>query len=1834
MRGVVQSAFKPLLVLLALAFIAGNPGAHAADKRLIVTKGADYAGFDYRTVKDVTFDACQSACLNDSRCKALTFNEKAGWCFLKSDFGGLSAATNASAARVVVVPPVTTSVTEQRISELKFLASGEPIDAERFARTLSTRYTPPPGQSYETLRQAGIRARAAGDPDAAAVALGRALAIAGEDPQTWLEYALASLERKPKESDAQAQARLDAVYGAINAFERTTAEADRADALTTLGTALAARQSWKSAIKAYRASLALVEDSRLRAVLEKAVAEHGFHIASHEVDSDSESPRACIVFSDALASGEDAHLSDYITVDPSEGVSIEPEEAQICLDGLKHGERYVARVRAGLPSNDGETLTSTAEVSLFVRDRSPWVGFSGDAYVLPAGGSASIPITSINTDKAEAVVYRIGDRGLASAIREGLFLNQLEKYRAEQIADEKGEKVWEGTIGITRAQNQQVVTAIPIGEAVGKFEPGVYVITARVPDSAAEYWEAQATQWFIVSDLGLTALSGNDGVHGIIRSLSTAQPVVNVIVRLVAVNNEVLGDGLTDANGLVAFAPGLSRGAGGMAPQLLVAEHGDDYAFINLARSPFDLTDRGVDGRPAPGALDVYATTERGVYRPGETIHYTALVRDSRAVAVTDLPLTAIVERPDGVEFSRTTLSDAGLGGYSLDVSVPDDAMRGAWRIMLYADVKGPSLAESSLVVEDFEPERLAIDVGTSAERLSTEDTTPVEITARYLYGATAPGLTVDGDITITPVDTIDGYPGYTFGRDDDTVESSRESLGATAETDEDGKATLDVALPDLPDTTRPLSAGLIIRVTDTDGRAVEKTLTRPVLATVPAIGVKPQFEDDVVPEGSPARFSVVLVSPEGERVATTGVEWTLDRLQTDYQWYRSNGAWTWEAITSSRRVASGKVDIGTDVPATIEQPVDWGSYRLSLTTAGEEATSTSIKFDAGWYVAETSSDTPDVLAVALDKPAYKSGETAKLRLEPRFAGTALIMVIDDRVIDMRQVDVPAEGTSVEIPVTDAWGPGAYVTAALYRPMDIQAKRMPARALGLTYAKVDPGARGLLVALDLPEEQRPRGPLTIPVSITNLPAGEEAYVTVAAVDLGILNITDYKPPAPDEWYFAQRRLGIEIRDLYGQLIDRMQGEPGTVRSGGDGAQARLGSPPPTQKLIAFQSGIVRVGDDGKAEVSFDIPDFNGTVRVMAQAWTKAGVGHAVKDVIVRDPVVVTASVPRFLHTGDQSRLLVEISNVKGAAGSYSLAIDADEGVEVAAGDEQRTLELTVAQRLSIPVPITGGEPGDYAIRVTLTMPDGEALPREIALGVRAQDEPVSKRSVVALGPGGKLTLDNESLAEYQPGTGSVSVSAGGANRIDVPALLGALDRYPYGCAEQITSRALPLVYLNDVAKSVGIAADTDIGARVNQAIVDVLAKQSSNGSFGLWGPFDSLNDLWLDSYVTDFLLRAEQAGYDVPNVGRTIALDNLANRVAYAQDFSNGGEELAYALYVLARAGRAAIGDLRYYAESKLDAFATPLAKAQVGAALALYGDRIRAQRAFRAALADINEAVDSRDSYRPDYGSLLRDEAAVLTLASETGEPSVDIRDLSLKLSTEDAKRTYTSTQEQAWMLLAARALIAQADKAELSVNGTPVNGAVNATYGGEELASGPVVISNRGALPADAAVTISGVPLTPEPAGGNGFTIERAYYHTDGAPVDIATVGQNERFIVAITVKTKDPIAGRLLVVDRLPAGFEIENPNLSSSGDVSRYEWLAAERSVLHTESRTDRYVASLMRGASDPLDFTVAYSVRVVSPGVFVHPAATVEDMYRPERRARTAFGKVEVVGLTR
>jgi len=796
----------------------------------------------------------------------------------------------------------------------------------------------------------------------------------------------------------------------------------------------------------------------------------------------------------------------------------------------------------------------------------------------------------------------------------------------------------------------------------------------------------------------------------------------------------------------------------------------------------------------------------------------------------------------------------------------------------------------------------------------------------------------------------------------------------------------------------------------------------------------------------------------------------------------------------------------------------------------------------------------------------------------------------------------------------------------LRRPLDAPAQRMPGRAIGVQWFSIARAAKTLTVDLQAPPLLRPNTALALPVKINGLAAGEQARLVVAAVDVGILNLTNYKPPAPDDYYLGQRALSADIRDLYGQLIDGMQGVRGQIRNGGDEG-AKLQGSPPVGPPVALYSGLVTVGADGTAQVAFDVPDFNGTLRVMAVAWSKDKVGRATADVTVRDPVVLSATLPRFLLPGDRSTVHLDLDNVEGAAGDYVIAVSSSGAVLAGAGADQK-LTLRAKARGAAVVPLTASAAGNGTLRVSVNGPGGFALTRDYAVTVRTPAQIIARRTTTSLAQGESVTLSRDMFADLVPGTGNVSISVGASTALDAASLLAALDRYPYRCSEQITSRAMPLLYLSELADQAHVARDPKTDERIRNTIEMLQTRQDSTGSFGLWSVGG--DDLWLDSYVTDFLTRAREHKFAVPDGAFKLALDRLRNAVAMSNDPSkNGGADLSYALYVLARNGLAPIGDLRYLADAKLDALATPIAKAQIAAALALTGDRARAERVYGAALAAFAPQPGTDLDGRQDYGSTLRDAAALLTLAAESGAGSATVQAAVQHVEAARASLRPMSTQEDAWLLLAASAMAKDAGKISLSAGGEAITKPLYRTVSAGEL-NDPLRVTNTGADPVKAVVTVTGAPLTPEPAAEHGFKIERQTYTMDGDPVDTAQVKQNTRLVVVLKVTEAQPQFGRLILADYLPAGFEIDNPHLVSSGDTGTLSWITDGAEPVNTEFRDDRFTAAFNRKSGDPAVFTVAYVVRAVALGKYVRPQASVEDMYRPDRFGRSNSGSVEVV----
>ncbi|KRB61192.1 hypothetical protein ASE04_22775 [Rhizobium sp. Root708] len=1807
-----------------VALMATLGSVHAADtKREIQTiKDADFFGFDLRTEQNLTLEQCKSSCIGDKSCKAFTYNPKVKWCFLKSDFKTMNAFPGAIAGKIVE----TAGQQEPDLGaapRITFL-SGDVLQQARDDKTNLEVADDLKDQTADSLIANARIDLTAGNVTDALKSFRSALALTPESADLWLETARAGDSFVKTDANNGSDIYGQAVLAAINGYDLTRTTTNRADALAVLAAALEKSGNYRGALNAYKASLALVSSKEVQAAFLQLKATQGFRVTDHTVDADSAAPRVCVTFSEALV--KTADYAPFVTLDGAAPKAMEAKDRQICIEGLTHGQNYKIGFRTGLPSSVDEVLEAPVSLNVYVKDRSASLRFTGDNFVLPSTARRGIPLVSVNLTSANLKLYRIGDRAIAPLLTSSQFLTQLDGYSAQRIEDESGELVWQGSIDIANDLNKDIVTSFPVDEALPERKAGVYVLTATQPNAPDQEWNSQATQWFVVSDIGVTTYAGSDGLNVFARSLASAKPLGGVELQLLAKNNEVLGTATTDQDGRAVFTAGLIRGTAALTPAVVTAKNGSsDYVFLDMTRAGFDLSDRGVTGRASPGAIDILTWTERGIYRVGETVHAAALARDSDGKAIENLPLTFIFLRPDGVEDRRIVSQTSAAGGYTIDLPVQLNAMRGTWTMNIHTDPKGSPIASKSFLVDDFVPDRTDMTLATEAKVIGPETPATININGKYLYGAPAAGLTLEGDVVIKPTRQSDQFPGYQFGlADEEASEDSRQSIEGLPDLDEKGEGVTDLTVGDLPATTQLLSATVYIRMQEAGGRAIERSLTIPVQNQGPMIGIKPEFSGDLA-ENSIANFTVIGLDAEGQRQEMSGLRWKLLKLNRDYQWYRDGTAWKYEPVYTAEQVANGTIDAGTD-GGKISSAVAWGRYRLEVESTQADGPTSSVEFDAGWFVQATSTETPDGLEIALDKDSYKIGETAKLKVSSRYAGELMIAAGTENLIAVKQASIGETGGEVDIPITAEWGAGTYITATLFRPGDARDNHMPMRAIGVKWLKVDPAERALQVKVDAPEKMLPRGPLPIELAVAGAGVGEEAYVTVAAVDVGILNLTRYEAPNPEDWYFGQRQLGLEIRDLYGRLIDGSLGQTGKLRTGGDGGAVALQGSPPTQKLVAYFAGPVKLDQDGKAHVSFDIPQFNGTARVMVAAWTKSGVGHATRDVIIRDPVVVTASLPKFLAPGDRSELRLDVANTDAPAGDYQLSLTGNDAVSVET--KSQTLHLEAAAKSSLTLAVTGLQPGDGSVSINLSGANGLSLDQSVDVPVRPAVLPVTERRVIAVNPGAKLSIDKALLADSVLPGASVSVSVTRSAAFDIPALLMSLDRYPFGCAEQTTSRALPLLYLSELAEQAGLEDDADVKKRVQEAIYRVLSYQASAGSFGLWGP-DS-GDLWLDSYVSDFLTRAREQKYDVPERALSQALENLQNALSYDVNVKDQGDQIAYALYVLARNKKAAVSDLRYYADTMINDFPTPLAKAHIAAALALYGDATRSKNIFVDALQMSEQSMITRVNLsRTDYGSNLRDGAAILALAAESRPVPPIVPELAKAVAKEWGRNKYTSTQEQAWMLLAARAIQGGDDSLKIDVNGASHSGAYMARMSGDALLTNSLELTNRTSDPVSAVVTTVAAPSVPLPAGGDGFAIERTYYTMDGEQVNVSEAKQNERYVAVLHVTESNAWPSRIVITDLLPAGFQIDNPNLVDSAQLSNFDWLG-EVTAAHTEFRSDRFVAAFNRSASDEREINVAYVVRAVSPGVYDHPAAVVEDMYRPQLSARTATSKMEVV----
>lgn len=1551
-----------------------------------------------------------------------------------------------------------------------------------------------------------------------------------------------------------------------------------------------------------------------------------FGVERVEVAAERDRPQACFAFTRPLPPKPAkprkgvANVAEFVTVTPAEGTSVAVRGNELCLEGLAHARRYTVTLAAGLPAATGETLVAPVTREVGVPDRRPSLAFRGQGYILPRVGPDGLPLRAVNVDRARLQVLRIKDRALVERIYWGRISQTLTDFDVGTLLDAQGEVVWRGEMALGGEPNRGVSRPFPLDAVLGDLTPGVYIAVAENAALPMVAWDQRATQWFVVSDIGLTSFRAANGLFVFARSLKSAQPLDAVELRLVSRDNTELGRAVTGPDGLARFAPEMLTGADGRTPQALFAAGPDgDFSLLDFGTPAVELAGRGGPGRTMPGALDAWLWTARGVYRPGDPVEITALLRDAEARAVTGQALMLRLVRPDGLEADRQLLSMDKDGAYAARFDLPATAMAGRWQIVAHGNGPGGEAAAVGRVeftVGDVLPPRLDVTLTADRPRVAADGKLTLSVDARYLSGGDAARLPGELSLTIRPVRRMDGADGFRFGLAQEETEPQRRSLpGFTTNTQGDVRVPLE--LGPLPQSSRPLEAVIRATLYDVGGRPVERELVLPVDHQPYAIGLRPQFAGEAVPEGATVAFDVAARSADGRTVAKAGLSWELFEEEQEYAWFEADGRWDYKASVKDRRLTGGTIDVPADAPALLEEQVKAGRYRLEVFDPATGIAS-SVRFSAGWWVSAKPGDTPDAVEVVVMKPVHERGGTATVFVRPPYDATVLVTLADRTVRHTTTRTIGPAGAFLELPVDADLTAGASVLATAYAPADPKLRMPPRRAVGAAWIAIDPTPRQLFVTAEPPAEARPRGPVTIPISVAGAAAGETVHVSLSAVSQPVQALTGR--PDPAGWYFGRRRLSVELRDVYGRLLD----PAAPVGADPVAAQGGTATPPaaPGTDVVALTTAIVTLGPDGTGAVTLDLPDFQGRLSLNAVAWSAEKVGRGEGELMVRDPVAVDVGLPRFLAPEDRAQIAITVDNAAGARGAYGLEIAAEGPLAIEGGATAEFKALARGRRVTVGRTLVATGAGDAVLRLTLSGPDGYRVTRTFPIPVRGASPVRSLRTLATLEPGRSMPLAVEGVGALRPESATAAVSLGARPPFDMPGLLLTLDTRAYGSAEQLAGRLLPLLYVNELARELGLPADAALKERVRGLIEPLSQRQRADGAYALWhaeGPADP----WLTAFVLDVLTRAREAGYAVPEAGYRRGLEWLQRSIANAWVDRADLPARAYALYTAVRARAVDAAPVLFFYETHFEKLNSRLARAQIAAAFALLQDGARAAAAF----ARVDAAPAAADIDR-DFGTELRDRAAALSLKAVSGVAWDRLAEEVNAIAAMLPEATRVSVQERAWLLLAGHEMTARVGPMAVSIDGQALTPDRTVTRRLDLGREAPVV-ANIGPVPV--AVMLSAVGLAAEPPGpeAQGFDFRRQVLDGRGKPVDLAKVRAGDLLVIVLEGEATAEIEGPVLVVDPLPAGLVIENVRLAGSAQLGDLSWLGPLSDAARVDFRDDRFVAAL-EPAAETRSFRLVYLARAVTPGTYAVAPARVEDLVNPRTFARTGAGTLTIL----
>ncbi len=1533
---------------------------------------------------------------------------------------------------------------------------------------------------------------------------------------------------------------------------------------------------------------------------------------------------------------DEKNAGKFIQLEPKKDFSLFVSDNTFRIEAnLSSVSEVHLKLRKGLPGLYGGKLDSDFEQMVSLIDLEPSVSFTDrKGKYLKLYGERNISLNAVNTDEIEVSVSQIFPNNIVHFLNNSAVYSYNSDYDwgyNDYYVGDYGKPLYTEKLKTSGRQNWLEKVTINLNKIFENKQKGIYVLRAN---SSTEYWRYDS-KIVSLSDLGIIAKKGPDEVLVFVNSIETTKPVSNVEITLLSSSNQTLLKGTTNADGIIKFS-GVKEKIGEFVPVLITAETKNDFNYIDLRETEIDQSRYDIAGeRQYSEDFTSFVYSERNLYRPGESVNISSIVRKADYNPASGLPVVLKVLNPLGQKYDEFTTKLNTEGSCEFQFRLADYAATGNYSVELYS---GPEIIGGySFSVEEFAPDKIRLNVKNDVKSAVPGDNVPFSFNAEYLFGAKASGLRYDVSIGFEHKDfTSKNYPDFVFGQYAQSVKPAIQNYFLDGYLDDNGNASLSYTVPSDISGNGIVSAVARISVFDVTGRTVTRGAFFDIYPNPVYTGFIPLKKYYYsVNENIPIRLIALNTSDKPE----SNVPLTLELIRFEWQTALQKDVNGRYAYTSVRKeITEWKKTITLfDVNNTVNiKGTKSGEYELRIMRKGADSYQVINFYTFDWFTTSASSyevDKDGKINIQTDKPVYKPGETAKILFTTPFSGKMLVTVERSGILYYQYVFVDKNSAELKLPIKEGYLPNVYISATLFRAHTKENNSPFLAGHGYAALRVEESSNNISVKINAPAKIKPGRRQNVTVS-TN--AGSDVFVTLAAVDEGILQIKNYKTPDVYSTMYAMKPLIVEGYDLYKLLLPEFI----SLKSPGGDAALRESlekrANPITVKrfqLLSYWSGIKRTGADGKITIPVAIPQFNGEVRLMAVAYKGKKFGSGSSYMKVFDDIILESQVPRFLTSYDSLFVPVTIINTTARDGNVEVQIKTDGPIAVTGLTKQSVFVKANSTKTVNFALKTWDQIG--AGKVTFTTSGIASVKEVVDLAVRPASPFVTETGAGELKAGNEIEITYPN--DFVSSTKKYTVTLSKFPAVRFAKQLKNLIGYPHGCLEQTVSKAFPLLYFSELAKVVAPEQyRTNAPAYyVKEAVKKIESMQLYDGSFAYWQGSGEYN-WWSSVYATHFLVEAQRAGYQINRDALEKALGFLGTKVKqqltvdYVVSLPNGKQikkiapkEIIYSLYVIASAGKADFATMNYY-RGRMNLLSRDMVYVLAGS-YALAGK-------WNSYYDLVPQSFASEKTARSNGGNFdseFRADALMLNVLLDVDPANKQIPYIISHLAN-NANQLY-NTQEQAFVFLALGKAAVKSQKSDVKVQVFAGDKQIG-SYSGKDLTI-QVSSGNKIKLKTSGSGSIyyfwsaegvkSGGKVKEE---DNFISARRTYYDLrSGRAITDNIFEQGQLLVCRLTISAGISGSENIAISDLIPSGFEIENPRLSESLNIS---WLPGKSFTPdYMDIRDDRIILFTSLNSGESKDFY--YILRVVNLGKFQLPVLGAEAMYNPEFHSYSGGGSLRV-----